>query len=269
MIKTVLLHAGDGDAFESRLHAALDLVRMFEGHLVCLQASPIDPIFIGDPLGDTYALPVVADELRRREEEQRSRLDGRLAREGVSWEFRQFDGSAEHLLVQHSRLCDLIVLSSAPGCGDGLGIGLASSVALKARTPVLAVQAGVGSFEPRAPVMIAWNDTMEAAHSLRLALPLLEASASVHVASVTEGSVRCPSSEVCLYLERQGVTAEFHRARQGDGSVADALLDTAGTIGAGYIVMGAYGHSRFAEAVLGGVTRDLLSRSPLPLLLAH
>jgi nucleotide-binding universal stress UspA family protein len=56
---------------------------------------------------------------------------------------------------------------------------------------------------------------------------------------------------------------------RGHGSVADALIGAAESWAPAYVVMGAYGHSRVREFLLGGVTRDMLMRSPVPLLMAH
>ena len=52
-------------------------------------------------------------------------------------------------------------------------------------------------------------------------------------------------------------------------NTTDAIIGQAVEMNADLIVMGAYGHARLREIILGGVTRDLLKQSSLPLLMAH
>lgn len=78
-----------------------------------------------------------------------------------------------------------------------------------------------------------------------------------------------PPLDACEYLSRHGVKAELLAIERGKASTADALLTARDRTGAGYVVMGAYGHSRMREFVLGGVTREMLRGSPVPMFLAH
>jgi nucleotide-binding universal stress UspA family protein len=140
---------------------------------------------------------------------------------------------------------------------------------MHARAPVLAVERQVRSVDCFGPAMIAWNGSPEAANALRLSLPLLRNASAIHIVRVTEGKDGFPPTDASRYLSRHGLASELHRWTAEARSIADALRDAAATLGAAYIVMGAYGHSRFREAVLGGVTRDLLGNCQVPLLLAH
>lgn len=72
-----------------------------------------------------------------------------------------------------------------------------------------------------------------------------------------------------MFLSRHGVSAEVIPLEARGRSVAEVLRDAAEDRHAAYMVMGAYGHSRWQESLLGGVTRDMLIGTPLPLLLAH
>ncbi|MFN3389427.1 MAG: universal stress protein, partial [Allosphingosinicella sp.] len=70
-MKSVLLYANPDAGFEARLQAALDAVRLFGGHLTCLQVTPFDGYIMADPFGGVYALPSMIEEVRRTEEEHR------------------------------------------------------------------------------------------------------------------------------------------------------------------------------------------------------
>lgn len=270
-MKSLLLHANEDSGLESRLQAALDLVRLFEGHLTCLHTTPYEAFITGDPFGGVYALPVVVDQLKRLEAEQRARLDEKLSTEGVAWDWLQIDGPSVQAILDRSRLADLVVLSlAAKGDDDEPGLSLAASVAVHCRAPVMAVPQTIKALDARGPAMVAWNGSPEAAHALRFAVPMLRRASEVHVVTVTEEDRhQFPATEGCRYLALHGVKAELHEASRDARPIADVLLVAAAKLDARYIVMGAYGHSRLREAVLGGVTRQMMWESPVPLLLGH
>lgn len=269
-MKSVLLHANQDNGLESRLQAALDVVRLFDGHLTCLHTTPYEAFIAGDPFGGVYALPVVVDQLKRLEDEQRARLDAALANEGVQWDWLQIDGPSLQAILDRSRLADLVVLSlAAEGDDDEPALSLAASVAIHGRAPVLAVPRATSGFDPRGPAMVAWNGSPEAAHALRFALPMLGRASEVHIVTVTEDCLQFPAVEGCEYLSRHGIRSELREWPREGRRVGEALTAATASLGARYLVMGAYGHSRLREAVLGGVTRDMMRQSRVPLLLGH
>ncbi|HET9639260.1 MAG TPA: universal stress protein [Allosphingosinicella sp.] len=270
-MKSILLHANQDAGLESRLQAALDLVRLVDGHLTCLHTTPYEAFITGDPFGGVYALPVVVDQLKRLEDEQRARLDGKLANEGVAWDWLQIDGPSVQAILDRSRLADLVVLSLAARDDDDdePALSLAATVAIHSRAPVLAVPQATKGLDATGPAMVAWNGSPEVAHALRFALPMLRRASEVHVVTVTEDCHQFPATEGCRYLALHGVGAELHEWPRNNRSIGQALLDAAASLDARYIVMGAYGHSRLREAVLGGVTREMMRQSPVPLLLGH
>ena len=270
-MKSILLHANQDPGLESRLQAALDLTRLFDGHLTCLHPTPYEAFIAGDPFGGVYAMPVVVDQLKRLEDEQRARLDSALANEGVAWDWLQVDGPSIQALLDKSRLADLVVLSLSAGGEDDdePALSLAASVAIHGRAPVLAVPRSTNGLDPLGPAMVAWNGSAEVAHALRFALPMLRRASEVQVVTVTDDCTQFPAVEGCRYLALHGVESELREWPRKGRPVAEALIDSAAALGARYLVMGAYGHSRLREAVLGGVTRQMMRRSPVPLLLAH
>jgi nucleotide-binding universal stress UspA family protein len=140
---------------------------------------------------------------------------------------------------------------------------------LYCRAPVLMVPAGCQRLAAATNAVVAWNGSAEAAQALRLALPLLSEVGQVHVVEVCEADGGLSSGEAVTWLARKGVAAEQHEWPAKGRRVSVALLHAAAELGAGLLVMGAYGHSRLRETVLGGVTRDLIGMTTLPLLMAH
>ena len=268
-MKSVLLYANPDTGLEPRLQAALDIVRLFEGHLTCLQVTPYDAFIMGDPFGGIYALPTVIEQVQRTADEHEQRIEARLAGEGVAWDWLRFDGAPASLLVDRGRLADLIVLSLPGEEASSTARDVVADVLVHARSPVLAVPPSGRRFEALGTALVAWDGSLEASHALRLTLPMLARAAAVHVVSVTQGHREFPATDASHYLARHGVSSELHEWPVENRSTAAALLDAAATLSAAYVVMGAYGHTRLREAVLGGATRDMLHASTLPLLLAH
>ena len=269
-MKAILLYANDDAGLESRLQAAIELTRIFDGHLTCLLITPYDAFIVGDPFGGFYTLPSVVEGLDEGEAVHRAKVQNRLKHSGISWDWVSYVGQAARVLVDRSRLADLVIVSTSVA-RDRLGgpLTLAADVALHVQSSVLAVPCeidGSASFET---AVLAWNGSAEAGQAIRLALPLLHQAKSVHIVNVKEGDIIFPAATASQYLALHGISSKLYERGRADCDVADLILEFAREIGGNFIVMGAYGHSRLREAVLGGVTRDLLGRSEIPLMLAH
>lgn len=180
-------------------------------------------------------------------------------------------------LPRAARYCDLTVMTQHDPDDEHAfrAPHLAADVLLQSGRPVLVLPyAGDGVFAPPRRVLVGWNASREAARALRDALPLLRGAANVEVAvfetpedvDLDHGDV--PGADIGLWLARHGVKVEVRYVPTGVGA-GEALLSHAADMGADLIVAGGYGHSRLREAVLGGVTRTLLSSSPVPVLLSH
>jgi nucleotide-binding universal stress UspA family protein len=269
-MKSILLYANDDTGLDGRIEAALDLAEAGQGHLTCLQAMPYDSYVLTDPFGGIYAIPEVLERLEQKKAATRQRVETRLRRAQVPWTWLDYVGEPASLLVERSRLADVIVLSLPNGEEPDRTAALAADVALHARSLTLAVPADCQSFDPAGRTLVAWNGSPESSHALRLALPLLTQAKAVDVLTVTEeAGADFPATQACEYLGYHGIRPELHEHRSGERSIAQCILDCAAALDASYIVMGAYGHSRLREAVLGGVTRTMLRDGKRPLLLGH
>ena len=104
------------------------------------------------------------------------------------------------------------------------------------------------------------------------AIPILKRATKVTVLSIdpdVEPRPRTPGADIALHLARHGIAAEVASTSSLDIAVGDVLLSSAADAGADLIVMGAYGHSRVREMVLGGATRHLLQHMTVPVLMSH
>lgn len=121
---------------------------------------------------------------------------------------------------------------------------------------------------------IGWNATREATHALRDATAFAAPGAKIDIlvldAKPTDkGHGSEPGAAIAHHLARHGFVPTVVPIQGGDMSDAEALVAAARERGAGILALGAYGHSRLRQMILGGVTRDLLAGGPLPLLFSH
>ena len=156
---------------------------------------------------------------------------------------------------------------------DGTAHDLPEQTMLRSGAPVLVVPYA-GDFPTLGThALIAWKDTREAARALREALPLLRGASRVELLELDEGSRAAEAAPASLHearawLARHGIGAEA-RLEPAAGDAGETLLSRAADLSADLLVMGAYGHARVREWVLGGATRHLLGHMTLPTLMAH
>lgn len=271
-MKSILLHINRDAGQEARLAAAIDIAQTSGGRVICLQSTPWSSyVFVGDPFTAAYLPPEAFQSFRDADEEDRNLIESRLRRGGVEWEWRRGEGSAAALITDHANLTDLVVLSQ-PDHGESKLLRhapLAADVAVHVQTPSLVVPVENTSFSSAGPAVIAWNGSPEAGHTVRLSRSLLRTAAEINVVCVSEDENTSAPDALVEYLALQGLDATTHIVAQDDASIADTLATTAQKLGAAYIVLGAYGHSRVRETVLGGVTQEMILHSPIPLVLAQ
>ncbi|MGS1015410.1 universal stress protein [Allosphingosinicella humi] len=269
-MQSILLHIYDDSGLESRLQAALDLARVFSGHITCLHATPLEDYLAVDPLVAAELPEEFSDKMRDLRLALQKRIEERLAGEGVSWNWVHVDDLISTALIRASALNDIIVLSIASPAPlrDELR-PLAAKVSTRAPAPVLAVPAASVRLKFERPAVVAWNGSSEAAAALKAAVPLLRLVPEVHLLEVEEKIAGFPRDLAARYLARHGIESEIVQHAPIDGDIAETIRRAASTFDAAFIVMGAYGHSRLREWLLGGVTRALIQDSAVPLLLAH
>ncbi len=177
-------------------------------------------------------------------------------------------------VAARARFSDLAIVPQPYGEGCGAELEPAAEAAMfDGHTPSLIVPQKAKPCPDPKCILIGWNESIEALNAVRAAMPILRAADVVHVTVIdppTHGPHRSdPGGMLSQYLARHGVTAEIDVLSKTLPRVADVLLRQAQDIDAHMIVMGAYGHSRFREAIFGGATRYMLEKATLPILMAH
>lgn len=178
-------------------------------------------------------------------------------------------------VARAARFSDLILAARPYGPGaDPLAPAVAEALLFGTGAPVLFVpDAGLDASRPFRRIALAWNDGDEALAAARAALPLLRAAERVEIAVIDPplhaADRSDPGGDLCLWLARHGVKAEVAVLARSQPRVADILARFATDKGCDALVMGAFGHSRLREAILGGATRDMLASVPLPVVMAR
>lgn len=272
MARSILLHICNDAGQEARLQAALALTRATDGHLSCVQASPIKlPVGI-EPFGGGAAMAELMKIQEREAAVLRARIEDRLGSEDVAWTYEQYAFDPAAALIEAGALADLVIVGRAGLTQGSAANALASlgEILRVSRTPLLICPDELLRFDPLGLAAVAWNGSFEAANALRAALPLLKMATSVHLVAVDEQKdCDFPSLGALEYLSRHDIHAEMIVESRGTLSIADRIVNSARSLGASYLVMGAYGHSRVRENLFGGVTRSLLLDCPIPLVAAR
>jgi nucleotide-binding universal stress UspA family protein len=277
--KTLLVQIDETKANAGRLQAAIDLARAHDAHLTGLYIinEPNLPGFV------TAQLPQDAIEAQRASAVQAA--DAAVAafraaadREGVQSDTRIVhaqNNEVAALFARHARYADLAIAGQddpdEPGRG---GRHLVEDLVLSAGRPVLAVPY-IGTSRPIGRIVtVAWDGGREAARAVADATPLLEAAKEVHVLVVNPESGSDahgaePGADIALNLARHGIKAEARSISAPDLEEGDAILSWLANSGSDLLVMGLYGHARFRELVLGGVSRRILESMTTPVLMAR
>lgn len=177
-------------------------------------------------------------------------------------------------VATYARFADLVVLPRPYGEDRGIELEPAVEGALfEGQSPVIVIPAEGASLKMPETVTIGWNESAEALRAVRSALPLLKSARKTHIVVIDppkHGPNRSdPGGQLSQFLSRHGVNVEIDVLSRTMPRISDVMRRHATDISADMIVMGAYGHSRFREAILGGATRNMLEASEIPVFMAH
>lgn len=261
------------------LPAASALTAQYDGHLsVCaigIDMTSVSGFHIG-------VSPVVLGEALGRAQERASELETVAQRQlegtAVRWSSEAAVapyGGLTSLVGQRARFTDLVIQARPYGkTGYPEQVAVVEAALFEAGAPVLVVPGrGLPPEGLGRRIAVAWNQSGEALAAIRRALPLLKEADKVSVVIVdppVHGAERSdPGGQLTQMLARHGVRAEVVVLAKTMPRVSDVLLRHVNDSASDLLVMGAYGHSRLREAILGGATRNILENSEWPVFLAH
>ncbi|OCX66670.1 universal stress protein [Thioclava sp. SK-1] len=201
----------------------------------------------------------------------------RLQAEDIRWSCDSLVtqlGALAPAVAMQARFCDIIVQARPYGIGrDQEDEAVVEAALFEGRAPVLIVPDTFNGKLGGRRIVAAWNQSDEALTALRQALPVLKAAEHVDLTVIdppAHGPERSdPGGRLCQMLVRHGVAADVSVLAKTMPRVSDILNRHVRDTNADMVVMGAYGHSRFREAILGGATRHMLEMAEVPVLMAH
>lgn len=274
-LKTILVYLQNEETADQRIGAALSIARATSAHVTCLQVNPVEAYAAFDGFSSAFIMSNVMKSIDEEAGQLRERIEGELSGTEVSWDYIQRTGSVAMEIASHAALADLVIAGREPSIDlGGSAISLLGDLLQTLRTPLFLP--GAARVDPRGPALIAWDGSYEAANAVRASLGLLKLASSVHVLHMTarqDVTGASPGTRLVDYLSRQGIHAELIvetlPGAANDDNVAAGLMSRANSLGAAYLVMGGYGHSRLREFLFGGVTRTMLGDSTLAVAIAR
>lgn len=260
-MRSILVYADRSEEMTARLETALSLARTTKGHITALIDTPVARFMAMDAMGGGYLAADAVREAVERDDAYAADLAAHLEREDVPFSILRGEEEPVEALAEAALLADVVVLSR--------DCEFAGQLAVTGRVPVLLVSEDRPLTTPVESVAVGWDGTQEAAAALRSALPLLRLADTVTLLSVGDKPGAFPATDAAEYLSRHGVKADVQSLKRL-GTIEETLATAVAKLDAKLLVMGAFGHSRLREFLIGGVTRYFLELKDGPaLLLAH
>lgn len=276
--KSIFLHWDESEPATARFDLAARLASRYGAHVtvLCVGIAPEPPMM----MYGGYAVDLVTqnlDDIREATDALAAKARTKLEEAGILGESRAVVTTASTLarvIGGLTRYADLIVVGQPYGAPDeDLLIQVLEGALFDGGSAVLV--------SPNKPVhsigdqaIVAWNASREALAATRAALDFLKESTRTEILLVdpdsgpfSEGPE--PGADIALLLARHGVDVTVSRFASAGRPIGEVLKTHVLDAGADLLVMGAYGHSRFREFVLGGATRTILKDVPVPVLMAH
>jgi len=240
----MLVYADKSPACLERLDLTFRLAQRFTSYLVAV--CPEEAVDIGE------------------------RFAKMLRQQSLQGEWQVAIGLPTSFVTRRSQAVDIVILGQR-NPDQTTGLDAPEEVVIACGRPVLIVPYAGHVDRIGDNAIVAWNGSREAARAVQDALPLLAASASVTVLLVNpeEDADIEAADDLAVHLARHGLNASKLVVREEILAVSDTVLAQVAELSADLLVMGAYGHSRLRERVLGGVTRDVLRNMNVPVLMAH
>jgi nucleotide-binding universal stress UspA family protein len=264
---TMMVHVDVEHDSERRVALAIGLADRFQSALIGVAGCALWPAFMAGDVALTKSNQYDLQKVTARFEQRgkKFRAQGRSLKQ-IEWR-----GAVEppgELLLREARAADLLIIGRRHSRDDAdPGV-----IVLRAGRPVLLVPDTVATL-PLRRVVVAWKDTRESRRAVRDALPFLQEAKEVVLVEVGEDESQSQAkknlADVAAYLVRHRVIVAAKVWRRPRGPVAAELLHVVQEEKADLIVAGGYGHSRLGEWIFGGVTRELLTASPVCCLLSH
>jgi nucleotide-binding universal stress UspA family protein len=274
--KTIVLFLNDQRRVASQVDVATMIANQEGAHLIGLFVVPPVTVFGSSNYGAGMVKGYVA-KIRQEGEQIKEAFETACRGRAFTIEWRLVEAgyrSVADVVIDHGRAADLVIAGQRdPEIDYSIIVDDPERLSLETGRPVLFVPYA-GNFKTVGRrIMVAWNGRREASRAVFDALPLLKLADRVRIlwinAEKDAAAGDLPTAEISTTLARHGVKCEAASTTARNMSVGEVLLSALADDSSDLLVMGAYGHSRLREFVLGGATRDVLSHMTVPVLMSH
>jgi nucleotide-binding universal stress UspA family protein len=284
-IRKLLLPLTGTAAGEAALATALMTARIWTAHVTALHVR-VDSRDVAPLAGEGLSGAMIEEMMSATEKEStdrahavRAMFERFVAAQGVTVtdarrgatiptaSFATITGREEDLVAQQARLADLTIVPHPDSGEDVSSSDALHAVLFDSGRPVLiAPRKTPETIGTR--ICIAWNGTAESAAAVLGVLPWLQRATAVRILTSDEYHRRGPqAADLVDYLNLHGISPDIASFRAIDKEVGAGLLAGARDFGADLLAMGAYSHSRLRQLILGGVTRHVLEKSTIPVMM--
>jgi len=276
--KTILVHVDESERSNFRVKLAAEIAKAEDAHLIGTAVTGVSRFIYQD--GNISAndpnLTIHLKYLRERAEKAVDNFNKQVESAGLnSYESMIANDEAGGGIGLQARYSDLLIIGQTNRDEPSPSVlsDFPEYLIMNSGRPVLIVPY-VGDFTSvgKRP-LIAWDASREATRAITDAIPLLKRADLVQVAvfnakSVPDAHGEQPGGDIALYLARHGIKVEVS-VHKTNTDIGNALLSLAHDVDSDMLVMGGYGHSRFREMIMGGVTRTILESMTVPVLMSH
>ena len=259
-IKSILVVVSGAEESNPALALAFTLAQKYTARIAALYVKPVVMVY-SDGMGFDMTPSVIEAQqayLQSAADKAESVTKAQAAQAGYEIEWRCEEGDELNIAAAQARVSDIVLANPE----------VARDLMFEAGIPVLAVPHGA-SADLGKRVLVAWNGSRECARAVRDARDLLKKAEQVLVAVFDPPHGKGMGHDIAALLASHGANVSVREMLSDGDNIGNLLLQEAKANGCGLIVMGGYGHSRFREWVLGGVTDAILHDAQIPVLLSH
>jgi nucleotide-binding universal stress UspA family protein len=272
-LRDLLVHIDASKHSAARLEVAAGLARRFDAHLSAIYVGA--PDIVPPTMADQYSrdsLDAIDTRHAVRREAVEALFNACVPAGEIRRQLIEERGSVAEAVTQYARCHDLTILGQVdPDTGGFEGeLAVPDEVGLNSGKPILMVPYAGRFSSVGERVMVAWNESPQAARAIKDALPFLAQAKKVTILAIARGDAdELSTDEIVAHLDRHGIAAETERLVGNPDEIGDLLLSRAADETADLMVMGLYSHSRLREQVFGGVSREVLHHMTIPVLMSH
>jgi nucleotide-binding universal stress UspA family protein len=276
MVKDIVVNLTGGQPQDFAADYAISIATALKAHIVGV-GFIYEPIIPGSVLGGvpTDLIEVQREENSKSAKAASARFETAVKQADLSFESRILDASiagAADLFGRIARRFDLAVVGQAQRQSGASEELLIEGALFGSGRPVIVVPYIQKQGLVLDRVVACWDGSRPAARAIADAMPFLTRARNVEILVVIaerDKSGEITGTNMARHLARHGVKVEIKRLAAGNTDVQAAILSHATDVGADFMILGGYGHSRLREFILGGVTRSILASMPVPVLMSH